>query len=242
MLRALILAALLPGGDAEAGEFCAPMEFEGLRYTVCEVAAADLRLFQDDAAGAPWGHFARLDSALRQRGEKLHVAMNGGMYHSDRRPVGYTVVGGKEIAPLVTRAGPGNFGLLPNGVLCLTDGEARITETLAFAEERPACRDATQSGPMLVIGGELHPRFLPDSDSRHIRNGVGVREDGSVVLAISDQPVTFHEFGRLFRDGLRTPDALYLDGSVSRLWAPEIGRQDFGRAMGPILGTVGPAD
>ena len=242
MLRALVLAALLPALEAEGGERCAPMEFEGRRYTVCEVEARDLRLFQADATGAPWGHFGRLDAALRERGERLAVAMNGGMYHDDRRPVGHYVEDGRELAPLVTREGPGNFGLLPNGVLCLNAETARVIETHAFDEERPACRDATQSGPMLVIDGELHPRFLPDSDSRHIRNGVGVREDGSVVLAISDEMVTFHEFGRLFRDGLGAADALYLDGSVSRLWAPEIGRQDFGRAMGPILGVVAPAD
>ncbi len=83
---------------------------------MCEVAAGDLRLFQDDATGAPWGHFARLDAALRERGERLAVAMNGGMYHDDRRPVGYTVIEGREIAPLVTREGPGNFGLLPNAL------------------------------------------------------------------------------------------------------------------------------
>jgi uncharacterized protein YigE (DUF2233 family) len=32
---------------------------------------------------------------------------------------------------------------------------------------------------MLVIGGKLHPKLLPDSDSLYVRNGVGVSEDGS---------------------------------------------------------------
>ncbi len=242
MLRALLLAAFLPAAEADADSICAPMGFEGRRYTVCEAAASDLRLFQADDTGAPWGHFARLDQALRDRGQRLAVAMNGGMYHDDRSPVGYFVESGRELAPLVTREGPGNFGLLPNGVLCLSDATASILETRAFDEARPPCRDATQSGPMLVIDGTLHPSFLPDSEFRHIRNGVGVRADGSVVLAISDELVTFHEFGRLFRDALDAADALYLDGSVSRLWAPAIGRRDFGRAMGPILGVVAPAD
>ena len=94
---------------------------------------------------------------------------------------------------------------------------------------------------MLVIDGELHPRFLPDSTSRHIRNGVGTTEDGKhAVFAISENSVTFHEFGRLFRDGLKLPDALYLDGSVSRLFAPAIGRSDAGFALGPIVGVVAP--
>ena len=239
MLRALLLSLF---AAPAAAQDCAPTEFDGLRFTACEVAPTELRLFHADETGAPWGHFGRLDAKLRGEGRTLGVAMNGGMYHDDRRPVGHYVEDGAEMTPLVTREGPGNFGLLPNGVLCLTSGEARILESRRFAEERPDCRFATQSGPMLVIDGELHPRFLPDSTSRHVRNGVGVRSDGSVVLAISDQPVTFHEFGRLFRDALGTPDALYLDGSVSRLWAPAIGRRDFGRAMGPILGTVVPAD
>lgn len=239
MLRALILAALLPSAVAAD---CTPLTYEGRRHTVCEVEARQLHLFQADATGAPWGHFARLDAALRERGERLAIAMNGGMYHDDRRPVGYFVEDGQEIAPLITSDGPGNFGLLPNGVLCLTGDAAQVIESRTFAANRPACRDASQSGPMLVIDGALHPEFLPDSQSRFVRNGVGVREDGSVVLAISDEPVTFHEFGRLFRDRLETPNALYLDGSVSRLWAPAIGRKDFGRAMGPILGVVVPVE
>lgn len=238
MLRAVILAALIPSA-ADAG--CESLTFEGRRHTVCEVEARDLHLFQADEAGAPWGHFARLDAALRDRGQQLAIAMNGGMYHDDRSPVGYFVEDGREIAPLVTREGPGNFGLLPNGVLCLSGDRAQITETRAFAAARPECSDASQSGPMLVIDGALHPRFLAESESRFVRNGVGVRNDGGVVLAISDEPVTFYEFARLFRDGLHTPNALYLDGSVSRLWAPAIGRRDFGRAMGPILGVVAPA-
>jgi uncharacterized protein YigE (DUF2233 family) len=92
---------------------------------------------------------------------------------------------------------------------------------------------------MLVIDGALHPRFLPDSDSRFIRNGVGATEAGDrVVFAISERAVTFHEFGRFFRDHLGLPQALYLDGNVSRLHAPGLGRSDLGRWMGPIVAVV----
>ena len=237
MKRLAIFLGLL-AGPAAAG--CSDVSFEGQSFTACEVdpRVEELRRWLHDEAGRPWGGFDRLDTALGAEGAALGVAMNGGMYHPDRRPVGLYIEDGREIAPIVTREGPGNFGLLPNGVLCIAGAKIRVVESRRFAEERPACDYATQSGPMLVIGGELHPRFLPDSTSRNVRNGVGVRADGTAVLAISNEPVTFDTFGRFFRDAMDTPDALYLDGSVSRLHAPAIGRSDFGLPVGPILGTV----
>ncbi|MXQ08569.1 hypothetical protein GQ651_11995 [Alphaproteobacteria bacterium GH1-50] len=232
--------------SAAAGDpapLCESIQFDDLPFTICtaDPATDDIRLFLRDENGATLGTFGKVQDSLPE-GQTLTFAMNGGMYHPDRRPVGLYIQGGEEIARIVTREGPGNFGLLPNGVLCLNDDSAQVIESRAFDTERPACRDATQSGPMLVIDGALHPRFLKESDSRHYRNGVGVTPDGRLVAAISDVPVTFHEFGRLFRDRLRTPNALFLDGRVSRLYAPALDRHDFGFPMGPILGVVTSGD
>jgi uncharacterized protein YigE (DUF2233 family) len=92
---------------------------------------------------------------------------------------------------------------------------------------------------MLVIDGALHPRFIPDSPSRYIRNGVGVSADGRRVwFVISDAPVNFHSFARLFRDELSAPNALYLDGAVSKVYAPALERNETGLDMGPIVGVV----
>ncbi|MEO0905841.1 MAG: phosphodiester glycosidase family protein, partial [Pseudomonadota bacterium] len=136
-------------------------------------------------------------------------------------------------------AGPGNFGLLPNGVFCITEETAQVYETLQYIDEGPDCRDATQSGPMLVIAGALHPRFLPDSTSRFIRNGVGTSADGRrAVFVISNDKVSFHEFGRFFRDYLGLPNALYFDGKVSRLHAPMLDRSDIGFQLGPMVGVI----
>lgn len=236
MIRA---ALVLIGLAAPAGAVtCAELTFDGQSFTACTVAAdtEDLRLFHSDAGGL-LGHFDAVDAATAG---KLGFAMNAGMYHPDRAPVGLYVEDGVQTAPLVTRAGPGNFGMLPNGVLCLRDGAAEVIETLRFAASDPACTHATQSGPMLVIDGALHPRFIPDSPSRQIRNGVGTSRDGTTaVFAISNEPVNFHTFARLFRDHLGLDQALYLDGKVSRLYAPDLGRRDLGFALGPIIGVVG---
>jgi len=99
-------------------------------------------------------------------------------------------------------------------------------------------RFATQSGPMLVIDGALHPRFLPDSDSLKTRNGVGVTKSGEVVFVVSKRPVRFHDFATLFLDGLDCPNALFLDGTISSLYAPEINRQDRLFPLGPIIAVV----
>lgn len=233
-MRALILACLLPGVASAA---CRDITFEDQPYTVCDVQAGDdLRLFSQGPTGN-LGSFGAVNDMLAARGEALTFAMNAGMYHADRAPVGLFIENGVQRAPLITSDGPGNFGLLPNGVFCIGNRFA-VIEARAFAANPPACHYATQSGPMLVIDGALHPRFLPNSDSYNIRNGVGVMPDGTAVFAISGASVNFHSFARLFRDGLGTPNALFLDGSISRLYAPDLDRSDAGFPMGPIVGLV----
>ncbi|MEM6311173.1 MAG: phosphodiester glycosidase family protein [Pseudomonadota bacterium] len=242
MLRVLLGVALLTtAGVVWSAPTCKKQEHAGRSFTVCtvDITTDPLRLFLMDDTGTPLGHFSRVNEALETDGKVLSFAMNAGMYHADRRPVGLYVEHGKQSQRLITSAGPGNFGLLPNGLLCLQDNRADVIETLTFDANPLPCRFATQSGPMLVIDGALHPRFLKDGTSRYVRNGVGTRDNGrTAIFAISDAPVTFYEFGTLFRDILNTPNALYFDGNISRLYAPSINRNDLGFSMGPIIGTT----
>ncbi len=232
-------------GAAAQAATCEDVRYANDSYTICTVdmASEDLRLFLYDTNDEPFGHFRTLDRSLRANGEQLSFAMNAGMYHDNRSPVGHHIENGVEIMRVIPNAGPGNFGLLPNGVFCLRDAQADVIETLRYIDEKPACDYATQSGPMLVIDGELHPKFLADGTSRYIRNGVGTSADGTkAVFAISNNTVTFHEFGSLFRDHLKLPQALFFDGNISRLYAPELGRNDAGFRLGPMIGTVVPAN
>ena len=241
MIRAgALFGPLLAALCAAPAVACETVVFDEAPFTACaiDLARDDLRLFLRDETGVIYGSFGRVDQALGP-GQRLGVAMNAGMFHEDRAPVGLYVENGAQEMRVITTDGPGNFGLLPNGVLCLRDGSAAILESRAFAQDPPACRDATQSGPMLVIDGALHPRFIPDGASRNIRNGVGVDATGRrLYLVISDAPVNFHQFARFFRDHLGVPNALYFDGRVSRLYAPGHGRADIGLPIGPIIGTV----
>lgn len=239
----LAVGALVAMTLPALADLCDTRDFEGVRYSLCTLAADrqdGLRLWLNGPDGQPLGDFTAVRGTLAP-GEVLGFAMNAGMYHPDYTPVGLFRSDSEEAGEVVTAGGGGNFGLLPNGVFCVgARAPFQVIESRRFAELQPRCRLATQSGPLLVIDGALHPRFLPDSDSRHIRNGVGVSRDMRTAwFAISDAPVTFHQFARFFRDGLGARNALYFDGSISRLYAPNIRRADWGRRMGPIIGYVG---
>lgn len=221
---------------------CENHVFESHPYVACHFHPVenDIRLFLNTDDGAPFRHFGPLRRTVKAEGETLRFAMNAGMYHKDRSPVGLYIENAHEAKRANTNDGPGNFHLKPNGVFWVKNDVAGVAETRAFLDGDSDVQFATQSGPMLVIDGALHPRFLENSDSLKRRNGVGVKENGEVVFVISDAVVNFHEFARFFRDEMETPNALFLDGTISRLHAPGLNRSDPGAAMGPIIGVVAP--
>lgn len=225
----------------EAAGPCRHIDHADARYTVCSFDPATHRIalyHSDGVTGEPYGAFSALSSALWRQHRFLVFAMNGGMYNWDRSPVGLYVEQALQHVPVNTRDGWGNFHLKPNGIFYIEGHRAGVSETADFLARKIVPDYATQSGPMLVIDGKLHPRFLADSDSYKRRNGVGVSADGVVHFAISDDPVRFYDFATLFRDELKTPNALYLDGTISSAFIPQMGRRDDLFPMGPIIAVT----
>jgi uncharacterized protein YigE (DUF2233 family) len=231
----LIAAVSAAPASAASERGCRSVNHLGAEYHVCtlDLERSAVRLFWKDEEGAPYAGFSRLPREMD--GGRLIFAMNAGMYRQDRSPVGLYVEDGREHKKANVADGPGNFHLKPNGVFWVAGRTAGVTETKRFLGQRKKVDFATQSGPMLVIGGELHPRFREDGTSRKIRNGVGSRDAKTVVFAISNTAVTFTDFATLFRDVLDCDDALFLDGSVSSLLAPSLNRADFLMPVGPIV-------
>ncbi|MEL6750840.1 MAG: phosphodiester glycosidase family protein [Pseudomonadota bacterium] len=215
---------------------CRVIDHLGAKHTVCsfDMDAIDVALHLDDAQGRPYRRLSKLEAALPD--EPL-MLMNGGMYHDDLGPVGLYVADGQQRQRLSRKGGWGNFHLLPNGVFWGAEGTVGVTETKAFAKAGRDVDFATQSGPMLVIDGKLHPRFIVSSDSLKIRNGVGVA-GRRVHFAMSHGAVNFHDFGTLFRDVLQTPNALFLDGTVSELRAPGHRLGWSWKALGPMIAVT----
>lgn len=216
---------------------CEVMREGSASYLVCrfDPLENDIRLHLTSPEGQVYGGFQSLRRQLWAERRVLTFAMNAGMYHDDLSPVGYFAEYGRVAKPAVTGSGWGNFHLLPNGVFLMKDGKASVMETKAFVASGVNPDFATQSGPMLVIDGKLHPRFLADSDSFKIRNGVGVDAQGRVVMVVSMVPVRFYDFATLFRDRLGCANSLYLDGTISSVFIAEENRMDRLFPMGPIL-------
>jgi uncharacterized protein YigE (DUF2233 family) len=235
-----VLASAAASGSASAAGACQPITHEKHHFSVCtfDMRATDIRLFWQGPDGKPYGNFDALARDLATRGAALTFAMNAGMFHPDLSPVGLYIEGGSRIREANTRDGAGNFHLKPNGIFYFGGKTAGVMETTRFLKTRIKADFATQSGPLLVIGRVIHPKIQASGTSEKIRNGVGVRDGHIVIFAISQEPVTFHTFASLFRDRLDCPDALYLDGSVSSLYAPSLGRADKWPPLGPIIGVV----
>ncbi|WP_246166279.1 phosphodiester glycosidase family protein [Sphingomonas sinipercae] len=220
--------------------FCAERIFEESAFTVCDAKGGQLRLIaagpDEDAPRSFSDLAAKIDPA------RVAFAMNAGMFDEEGRPIGLAVSDGLQKHAINLRKGGGNFHLLPNGVFVVeAGGRAAIHQSKALPTFKTASYLATQSGPMLVIKGKLHPSFEADGKSRYVRNGVGVR-DGRAIFVISEEPVSFGKLARFFRDSLKTPDALYFDGAVSSLWDPANGRQDSYSLLGPMIVAFRPAE
>jgi uncharacterized protein YigE (DUF2233 family) len=237
----LIGAALLFCGIAQAVE-CGAKTVGDTPFTVCRVdlKAEQLELFWRDDAGRPYRQFSALREALAAKDKRLVFAVNAGMYLPDFSPVGLFVTEGRELAPLNRRVGSGNFSQQPNGVFLVEGSSARVVTTDDYAKENPKPLLATQSGPMLVHEDKVTTSAVmnPNSTWRKIRNGVCAPSPDVVVFVVSESPVTFYEFAGFFRDSLHCREALYLDGTISSVYAPSLHREDRGSYMGPILGVA----
>lgn len=202
------------------------MEHEGAKYHLFRVDRAEwskLQLSWLGADGKPLQDFNGLKRDLAAKGQKIAFATNAGIYERGPKPCGLTICGGRELVPLNLRTGEGNFYLQPNGVFFLDEKVGPgVMEAAEFGKSGLQPRIATQSGPLLLRKGVIHPAFNLNSPNKRLRNAVGVRKDGQIVFVMSDREdrtrgrVTFHQLSRFFLH-LGCQDALFLDGDISTM-------------------------
>lgn len=176
-----------------------------------------VRTYYKDRNGGRIDNLPALKSHIEKGGQKMLFAMNCGMYSTTYTPVGLYIEEGKQYSAIrrCTTA-KANFCLQPQGVFYVrSDGRAGISTVQSFSPK--GVRYATQSAPIVVQNGKMNPR-LPKG-LQLIRNGVGIRKDGTVVLAISRDWVNFHEFSQFFM-GQGCTTAMYFDGNISQAYYP----------------------
>ncbi len=217
------------------------MNYHGHGYTVCTIdpKKEEMRIFYADDWGKLLRDFPAVDKYVKDHKAKLLFAANAGMFAPDSRPVGLLLMNANLVqSPLNLKEGSGNFYMMHNGVFEINEkDEAHIVESSEYAGLVTPPIWATQSGPLMVYGGNIHPDLNADSKSLKIRSGVGVRKDGVAVFALSTGPVNFYDFAALFLNKLKCPNALYLDGDISALWVPGLKDQPP-HSFGPILGVA----
>jgi uncharacterized protein YigE (DUF2233 family) len=214
---------------------CKQTLFETIPLTHCIADPAEHRIAMANVGAdkQPYGSLAAFAASVDPA--TVTFAMNGGIYGDDLKAIGYYVENGERLKELNRAEGEGNFYMKPNGVFFGSAGKWQVLGSNTFfntVKDRPEF--GTQSGPLLLVDGKLHPQFQDDGPSRVSRNGVGVDARGRAHFVISDAPVSFGLLARYFRDEVKVVSALYLDGQVSSLWDPASGRLDKGR-VGPII-------
>jgi uncharacterized protein YigE (DUF2233 family) len=243
------LAALVANADdtAEAVPDALPpvylerMVHEGIPLDVVRVdlARAKLRLHWQKADGKRIGSLVNLKKMLAEQGEEMLFATNAGIFRPGFVPGGLHVQDGVELVSLNLRDGKGNFHLQPNGVFYIDEHGADVVTSQSYSVSTDDLLVATQSGPMLVIDGAIHPAFREDSEHKRVRSGVGVQSPTVVYFVLSRELITFHHLARFFRDALHCNDALYLDGDISSFYVPgEIENLGLGLYAGMLAATV----
>ena len=230
------LAAPTETAAADLGpSACESVTFESIPLTHCVADPAQHRIGTANLGPdkQPFGSMSAFAASVDPA--TIAFAVNGGMYGDDLKPIGYYVQSGERMKELNRADGDGNFYMKPNGVFFGSDAKWRVLGSNTFFNtvgDRP--QFGTQSGPMLLVDGKLHPEVQDDGPSKAVRNAVGVDGSGKAHFVISDAPISFGQLARYYRDVLKVSNALYLDGQVSSLWDPARGRMDKGR-VGPII-------
>jgi uncharacterized protein YigE (DUF2233 family) len=210
-------------------------ENDNFVYYVC--SPGEIKMYWKDKNGNILGSIGNLKQSVEADGKQLKFSMNGGMFLIDQNPQGLYIENGVLINPLNSNKSSGNFYWQPNGVFYINqENEAEVCKSIDFTSSKDV-KYATQSGPMLVIDGNIHPEFKEGSTFVHIRNGVGVLPDGKVIMAISKKEVTLYDFAKFFKEK-GCQNALYLDGFVSRMYCPEKGTSQLDGDFGVMIGVV----
>jgi uncharacterized protein YigE (DUF2233 family) len=233
----LLLLAASSVAESKSNKQSALLQ-DGIVAKSIDPSQKTLQLFYKDSNDQPFKNTFQLKKHLKQQNKNLAFATNGGIFMENLVPLGLYIEKGKQIQKINrVKKAFGNFYIQPNGIFQISQaGKATITATTQY-KNSDQTQYALQSGPLLVIDNKVNRRFITDSDSRKIRNGVGILDNGDVVFAMSTKRINFYDFAQYFIS-IGCKQALYLDGSISMFYDPEQGRNYSGGKYSVIIAEV----
>ena len=210
-----------------AGGAYANFTFHNVRYGVYRADPAKLTLHWKNAKGTPYAGLGTLRRSLEAEGKRVIFLTNAGIYSANDTPAGLWVENGQTLIPLNTRNGKGNFHVQPNGVFYIENGRAHIKTTATYQMVPHHPQWAFQSGPILILDGQINRRFNQTHSSPHKRNAVCTTGDGGLYFILSENYGFDGEWPSLYRfaaalQHIGCTQALYLDGTLSTWYIPTV--------------------
>ncbi len=202
---------------------------------IVDTQKQDIKLFWKNDKKENFKSIQNLKEWLEKKQSTLVFAMNAGMYNKAYSPQGLYIENNQLLSPMDTFNGAGNFYVKPNGVFYITEDNLPAICTTPNFIDNGKIKYATQSGPMMVIDGQIHPSFKKGSTNINIRNGVGILPDNRVIFAMSKRKINFFDFANYFKS-MGCTNALYLDGHISQTYLPE---QDWVQTDGEFGAIIG---
>lgn len=190
-----------------------------ITYGIFQAKPQEVKLHWRDSEGKNYHSLTNLKRAL-EKDYDVKMIMNAGIYSKNDVPAGLWIENGKELNPLNTKRGVGNFHVQPNGVFALTGNKPHILTTKAYQQKKLKPTFAVQSGPMLLIEGKINHQFKPTLESYHKRNAVCVDKQNRLFFIMTTKGApNLYTFSRGLQK-MGCHNALYLDGTISNWYIP----------------------
>lgn len=188
-------------------------------------AASRIKIVWKDSNDIPYLLFKNVQKAYPQ----AIFMTNGGKSTKAHHPIGLYIENGKKLSNIHTITNPKiNMELIPFGVFVINKGKAYISTSLNQSDYK-AVDYALQANPILVWEGKPNKQ-LPKGKVI-MRNGVGIKKDGSVYFACLK--TGYREFAQHFlEEGCMS--ALHLSDQKAETWQKD-SKPSYGRYAAIIV-------
>ena len=185
---------------------------------------SQIRMHWIDKEEIPYTTF----SNLKKDYPNVKFITNAGVLNKSLKPTGLYIENGKMLSPIkYLQNTKVNYGIHPTGIFFINESGAYVVGVSGHFKHKNITW-AIQGGPMLVTDDIINPRLT--NTKKLVRNGVGIRKDGTVYFAIMD--ATYKEFAIHFKEQ-GCGNAMSLSEGDAEIW--QEGNKKRYHNFGPMI-------